>query len=211
MDSKATHLKTLIGLPIVLAVAGGLAYLAANWSSDLQASSPETLTTDENTSVVSGNTNDFETNRSSTTNDSEYVALHNLLVEQLTAARPAEVSSHSITAARHIAVLCEFIDAPAGLDRLPSGTLQAEWLNTVTLLQQSSANTTVCPFVPLGDRSIAELQIQQDPDNDGLPAWAEAWYGTSEIATDTDGDGFSDPEELANNYNPLGSGERSGL
>lgn len=207
MENKQTTVKTLIGLPIVLVVAGGVAFFAAQFSDSLKTTS---VTDESNLEVEVANTNSTFTNQTVATDDSEYTILRNLLIEQLNAFRPTS-SANEITAEQHIGVLCEFIDSPAGLDNLPFGSLRNEWTETVTLFKENDARTTVCPFVPLSDRSTAELQIQQDLDNDGLPVWAEAWYGTSETSIDTDGDGYSDPEELANNFNPLGPGERTGL
>ncbi|MEA2089007.1 MAG: hypothetical protein U9O55_04195 [Patescibacteria group bacterium] len=46
-----------------------------------------------------------------------------------------------------------------------------------------------------------------DTDNDGLTDEEEKFYGTSIISPDTDGDGYSDYDEIQNNYNPLGQGK----
>lgn len=45
-----------------------------------------------------------------------------------------------------------------------------------------------------------------DIDQDGLANSEEAFYGTDPERADTDGDGFSDYEEVQGGYNPLGEG-----
>jgi hypothetical protein len=42
-----------------------------------------------------------------------------------------------------------------------------------------------------------------DSDNDGLPDWKEALYGTNPNKADTDGDGTNDGDEIAQNRDPL--------
>lgn len=48
-----------------------------------------------------------------------------------------------------------------------------------------------------------------DDDEDGLSNAEEAILGTNAKASDSDGDGFKDPEELNNGYNPAGEGKIS--
>ncbi|MFC1640940.1 hypothetical protein ACFL2D_02740 [Patescibacteria group bacterium] len=43
----------------------------------------------------------------------------------------------------------------------------------------------------------------QDYDNDGLNNYSEAQAGTNMNSQDTDGDGFTDQEEVANGFDPL--------
>jgi hypothetical protein len=51
--------------------------------------------------------------------------------------------------------------------------------------------------------SIGAAASQIDSDNDGLPDWEEALYGTDPKNPDTDGDGTSDGKEVALGRNPL--------
>lgn len=46
-----------------------------------------------------------------------------------------------------------------------------------------------------------------DPDNDSLPNYLEFLYGTDPTKADTDGDGFSDRQEIANGYDPDAPGD----
>lgn len=53
----------------------------------------------------------------------------------------------------------------------------------------------------------APIVLAIDSDMDGLPDDLEKRLGTDPNKADTDGDGFSDGEEVKNGYNPLGDGE----
>ncbi len=53
---------------------------------------------------------------------------------------------------------------------------------------------------------IGILESGADSDNDGLSDALEDALGTDPNKTDTDGDGYSDKEEIENNFNPLGAG-----
>jgi len=46
----------------------------------------------------------------------------------------------------------------------------------------------------------------EDADGDGLTTFDETQYGTDSSLADTDGDGYSDKEEIDSGYNPLGDG-----
>lgn len=49
--------------------------------------------------------------------------------------------------------------------------------------------------------------IDQDPDKDGLPNYLEYVHGTDPLKTDTDGDKFTDKQEINNGYDPDAPGE----
>ncbi len=57
----------------------------------------------------------------------------------------------------------------------------------------------------------SEVEISNDPDNDGLDNILEQFYGTDPNHPDTDGDGFSDGEEVLNGRNPRGEGSLFGF
>ena len=52
-----------------------------------------------------------------------------------------------------------------------------------------------------------ELLLVDDPDFDDLDSGQEALYGTDPYKADTDGDGYSDSQEISSGYNPLGAGK----
>jgi len=58
----------------------------------------------------------------------------------------------------------------------------------------------------LENENVEESKIDKelDSDQDGLPDYIEKVLGTDENNSDTDGDGYSDFEEIKNGYNPIG-------
>ncbi len=55
--------------------------------------------------------------------------------------------------------------------------------------------------------SCIDVTAESDPDADGLSGADEARYGTSNQKPDTDGDGFTDGDEVAGGFNPNGPGK----
>ena len=53
---------------------------------------------------------------------------------------------------------------------------------------------------------IGTISVRLDEDRDGIYTDEEEALGTDPKLIDTDGDGFSDKEEVDNGYNPLGEG-----
>ncbi len=56
----------------------------------------------------------------------------------------------------------------------------------------------------------AEAQAKKDTDKDGLPDSLETYIGTNISKKDTDGDTYTDTDELLKNTNPLGPGNLTG-
>ncbi len=75
-------------------------------------------------------------------------------------------------------------------------------VNTITLQAVSGKNTATSKVISLE----AEAQSKIDADKDGLPNALETYMGTSVSKKDTDGDTYSDADELRNRTNPLGPG-----
>lgn len=55
-------------------------------------------------------------------------------------------------------------------------------------------------------RHAGTSSMQEDPDQDGVPNWKEALWGTDPNNPDSDGDGVSDGEEIERGANPLKEG-----
>ncbi|MBI4092339.1 MAG: hypothetical protein HY420_00245 [Candidatus Kerfeldbacteria bacterium] len=53
----------------------------------------------------------------------------------------------------------------------------------------------------------AKILVETDADGDGLNLHLENFFGSSDAKTDTDGDGYSDLQEVENGYNPNGPGK----
>ena len=112
------------------------------------------------------------------------------------------------------------------------GTLEDDSLKIVAELNVSDFNKDVTIEIPGEKKSIAlfskalfgkslflEIPIflkssgvdvqefSEDKDKDGLYMLWERLFGTDEMKADTDGDGFSDSEEIKNGYNPKGEGK----
>ena len=51
-----------------------------------------------------------------------------------------------------------------------------------------------------------DINTVVDSDSDTIPDTEEARYGTDPNKADTDGDGYTDADEIKNGYNPLGEG-----
>lgn len=112
------------------------------------------------------------------------------------------------------------------------GTLEDDSLKIVAELNVSDFNHNVTIEIPGESKSITfffkalfgkslflEIPIflkssgidlrefSEDKDKDGLYMLWERLFGTDEMKADTDGDGFSDSEEIKNGYNPRGEGK----
>jgi hypothetical protein len=56
-------------------------------------------------------------------------------------------------------------------------------------------------------QNLASTDPNGDPDHDNLSNEKEKYYGTDPLNPDTDGDGYSDGEEINSGFNPLGAGK----
>jgi thrombospondin type 3 repeat protein len=76
---------------------------------------------------------------------------------------------------------------------------EATWDNLMSLFESLSLGIT--------NEDLNKVTTYNDYDNDGLTDAEELnFYNTNPYDADSDGDGFSDGDEVANGYNPLGEG-----
>lgn len=99
----------------------------------------------------------------------------------------------------------------AGAVESPSPVLTSSVMDVEATASPSSSLFRDDPILvsdaPLATVSVdPELEIM-DVDEDGLNAAEEKYYGTDPNLADTDGDGYSDGEEVRAGYDPLGSGK----
>lgn len=85
--------------------------------------------------------------------------------------------------------------APSGIVVLPStSSIPLEPSSSPQPSDGPIAFQGICPDTWVG---------QTDTDTDGLPDAVESTYGTDANVVDTDGDGYTDSEEVRNGYHPL--------
>jgi hypothetical protein len=70
----------------------------------------------------------------------------------------------------------------------------------------SSGNVSDVSLSSTAKLPVTEIEVTNDPDNDGLDNLLERFYGTDMNNPDTDGDGISDGEEVRSGANPRGKG-----
>lgn len=206
MDAAKPHLKLLIGLPLIVGIAGGLAFGAATLYENLHSTAPATLTEEETTVNADPSPENVNTQLSAV---DEYALLADLLIEQRQTSVATQPAEHRAAVDITIAVLCKLQNNQTGLGTFPSGPVREEWSTMVFLLEQGGGASTVCTVVSSAATTTATRLLSDDQDGDGLPAAAELWYGSSDTTPDTDADGFSDLDELQKGFSPVGAGSRS--
>lgn len=100
-------------------------------------------------------------------------------------------------------------DRISDIDEVEQGTdpLTAETSVTISVPTPAPIEiVTPSSTEPTVPTSTIEVSPTPDRDADTLSDQAEVAYGTDPTKSDTDGDGFSDAEEIKNGYNPLGPG-----
>ena len=79
-------------------------------------------------------------------------------------------------------------------------TIVGETTTATSSVEMGELATSTSNYVPV-------LEMAGDSDNDGLDDVAESAFGTNQYMIDTDGDGYSDLQEIQNGYNPSGDGQ----
>lgn len=79
------------------------------------------------------------------------------------------------------------------------------WINSAGTIGESATVPTASLLPSSNANSNSAYSV--DTDNDGLLDSLETYYHTDPNNPDTDGDGYNDGEEVANGYNPNGSGK----
>ncbi|NQV89305.1 MAG: hypothetical protein HQ488_03230 [Parcubacteria group bacterium] len=70
----------------------------------------------------------------------------------------------------------------------------------------SSGKATSVSLSSTAKLPVTQVEVTNDPDNDGLDNLLERFYGTDMNNPDTDGDGMTDGEEVRSGMNPRGKG-----
>jgi len=88
-----------------------------------------------------------------------------------------------------------------------SASSECQFLSISTQAQQQQ-DANICDRLETQDaENCRELVLTDDPDYDGLSTDRERnKYGTDPYNSDTDGDGYSDGDEVKSGYNPNGEG-----
>jgi hypothetical protein len=192
METKKMSLRILIGLPVILGLACGGAFVAARWSESLASTTPSGLTADESTSEI--------------TTEPSLLALDQItddFVRTLETRWTGNLAQHRAVATQTVASLCNVFDHQQLLVDVPAGRIRDEWTTMLATLEQDPARAEICSALPANTRTAAAAAFGRDRDLDLLNDVAEEWYGTSPTIADTDGDGFSDTEEITNGFSPL--------
>jgi LPXTG-site transpeptidase (sortase) family protein len=99
---------------------------------------------------------------------------------------------------------------PALRPSTQSTSMQSLNLDTEIAKRLGSTTVAVENYADWTKRSglkNADAGLDADQDKDGLPNYLEYVYGTNPLKADTDGDGFSDKQEITNGYDPDAPGD----
>jgi LPXTG-site transpeptidase (sortase) family protein len=91
------------------------------------------------------------------------------------------------------------------IDTAPIVDMNAEIKNR--LGSTTFSQETYTEWIKRNDVYDRNSGLDSDPDKDGLPNYLEYVYGTNPLKADTDGDGYSDRQEIANGYDPDAPGD----
>lgn len=212
MDGTKTSLKTLIGLPIILVVASGIAFGAARLSDSLSTQSAKMV--DDDTSSIDQQVNQEQ---EVVTDDTPPSDNYRLLIGEISLAflardrnlnlRPDEPpkTAAQIEPQAQVMVnaICWLQITDPEATQLPAGKIRTEFTNILKIYLNEPEEIAGCAEIPAKLSDQAQQLFERDADLDGLSTPVELWFGTDENNSDTDNDGFSDAEEITNGYSPL--------
>ncbi|GEM_PF-3205961 len=207
MPRNPTVLTTLIGLPLFLVVALGLAFGASFVSRTLR--QDPTLNRDAGQTT---NTNSANSNTAASANYAQALTTMTATVYQrmtqsaLLTNAMANQTSATGTAKVVLAGVCWLAMNPDDLRFFPVGAVQQDFTALIAQYASATDANSACSQVTADAQLQASRLMTLDDDGDGLNAIAEYWYDTSQFSKDTDGDDYRDDEEIANGFNPLGPG-----
>lgn len=212
MDFRNTSLKTFVGLPVILLFATGIAFGATKIHDSLLSQSPSTLTADE----VVENTNQENSSSSQGQPLGSLDAYTIALTEISQTLRPRYAQRAALgdntpqssieyenIAATILETACWLWKNDAQASKLPAGPVRHEFQVFMERYNNPQATRPVCESVRAEKVSNVINFIELDDEPDGLSYVAELLFATNYLKADTDGDGFSDLDEINNGYSPL--------
>lgn len=206
MKGRSTATKTLIGLPIFLVVALGLGYGAGRLNQTLRLDPGLQVETNQTvTNTITTNSTNTEKYTQALTELAATV-YQRMAQSSLLTNTTANQSSAFSAAKVILASVCWLSNNPDDLSYFESGAVATTFSTMVATYAAPTDTAPVCSEVSTTEQTQASRLFSLDDDGDGLNTIAEYWYDTNQFAKDTDQDGFQDNEEIANGFNPVGSG-----